>query len=327
MLRRILFDNRWSGPQGIARFGDEIFKRLPSLIPLPLGMRLFHPLDPFWLSWTIRRLKPDIYFSPGFNPPVASPVPFVFMVYDLNYVQCPQNSDRLRRAYFNQVVRPACHRAAYVLTCSEYSRAQIVEWSRAKDERIINVGAGVGAEFSVAGAKYEPGFPYVLYVGNRLAHKNLPRLILAFAESKLDCKLVLTGEADPALKSYAAKAGIKDALHFAGKVSNEDLPALYRGALALALPSLYEGFGLPAVEAMACGVPALVSSSTSLPEVVADAALIVDACSVEEIAIGLHRLVSDSALRADMIRKGLMRARRYDWGDTVDAIEKVLDRV
>lgn len=323
----ILCDTRWVGASGIARFSAQILQRLSGVVPLPPGLRLFHPLDPIWLSLAIRRLAPKVYFSPGFNPPLASSRPFVFVIHDLNYIHCPENSDALRRLYFNTLVRSGCSKAARVLTVSQFSRAQIIEWARIPAEQVVNVGAGVGAAFRRTGPRYEPGYPYVLYVGNRLAHKNLARLYAAFASAATDCMLLLTGVADAKTLQLAKEHGIEERVRFAGDITEEELPSFYRGARALVLPSLFEGFGLPVIEAMASGIPVLTSTATSLPEIAGDAALLVDPRSVESIAHGLVRITTEEALRETLIVRGLRRAAEYSWDKTAGAVRDVIKAV
>jgi glycosyltransferase involved in cell wall biosynthesis len=323
----ILFDARWDGPHGIARVGRELLKRLPGAVPLRAGLRLFHPLDPVWTSLQISRLAPRVFFSPGFNPPLFSQRPFVFTIHDLNYVHCPENGSVSRRAYFELLVRPATRRAARVLTVSEFSRRQIIEWSGVADDQVVNVSAGVDAAYRPEGPKHEPGYPYVLYVGNRLPHKNVPRLLEAFALSGLasELRLLLSGDPDEATLSLAKRLGIEGSLRFAGFVAEPDMPALYRGAVAHLLPSLFEGFGLPVVEAMACRVPVLTSRATSLPEIGGNAVLLVDPFQPEDIARGMREIVSDDALRQRLMNEGLVRAARFTWEKTASAVAAVLD--
>jgi glycosyltransferase involved in cell wall biosynthesis len=323
----LLCDTRWNGPHGIAKFSAQVLRRLPEAVPLPAGLGLFHPLDPLWLSVVVSWLAPRVYFSPGFNPPLLSTRPFVFVVHDLNYVHCRENSDPLRRLYFNSVVRPACRRAACVLTVSEFSKRQIVDWARIPERRVVNVSAGVDPQFRPDGARHAPGYPYVLYVGNRLAHKNLPRLFAGFAAARLDCKLLLLGQADAQMESLARHHEISDKVRYAGVVDDVDMPALYRGATAVVLPSLFEGFGLPAIEAMACGVPVLASNATSLPEVVGAAALLVDPRSIAAIDAGLRQITSDATLRSTLAGLGLHQAARYSWDATAAATRNVLHAV
>lgn len=322
----IAFDFRWK-EGGIARFASEVAHRIPGMVPLQSSLSLFHPLDPFWLSHQLRLGQYSAYFSPGFNPPWRTRTPFLFTIHDLNYLECTQNSDFMRRSYFELIVRPACKRAAFVFTVSNYSRARILEWAGIAQEKVVTVGGGVGPEFGTLGERFTPGYPYILFVGNHLPHKNLPKLLRAFATSRVDCMLLMTGTPSNTLRDLIARLGLTQRVKFLGHVASEQLPALYRGAIALAFPSLYEGFGLPIIEAMACGTPVLTSTVTAMPETAGDAALLVDPESESEIARGIERIVQDSALRSELRMRGVDRALLFTWEKTANSIRSVLNAV
>jgi len=218
------------------------------------------------------------------------------------------------------IIKPACHRAAFVLTVSEYSRGEILNWSKADEHKVVNVGNGVGAPFTLSGPKQDPGYPYLLYVGSHKVHKNLPRLLKAFAISGVgkSIRLLMTGEPDAQMLQDVETLDLASCVKFLGSPNNDQLSAYYRGALALLFPSLYEGFGLPPVEAMACGIPVLTSNVCALPEIVGDAGIIVDPLQTEEIANGIRRLVDDSSLVADLRRRGLARASQFTWEKTAE---------
>jgi glycosyltransferase involved in cell wall biosynthesis len=322
----ILYDSRWVGNHGIGRFARELQKLLPGLVPLKARGRPWHSLDAALLGAALWQRRAALFFSPGYNSPMGWPYPFVFTLHDLNHVSVAENSSPAKRWYYNKIIRPACHKAAFVLTVSENSRHEIREWAKVKDEKVVNVGNGVGLPFSALGGRYDPGYPYLLYVGSRKPHKNLVRLMKAFAISgvRREVRLVLTGTRDSAISAQIAGAGLNGEVMFAESPGDEELANLYRGALGLLFPSLYEGFGLPPLEAMACGVPVLTSNVCSLPEVVGDAALLVNPTEVAGIAEGIRRLAEDGDLRDTMRRKGLERARQFSWDDTAQRTWKVL---
>ena len=322
----ILYDARWVGNHGIGRFAGELQKWLSDVVPFHSRRRPWHPLDPAILGAALWRRKPKLFFSPGYNSPLNWPGRFVFTLHDLNHLCVPDNSNAVKRAYYRYVIKPACHRAQCVLTVSEYSKREIATWADVKEEKLINVGNGVGLPFSPAGAKYEPGYPYLLYVGSRKPHKNLPRLLKAYSVSgvRKEVRLVLSGQPDRQTSEEIARLGLTRDVIFKDLSDDGHLSEVYRGAVALVFPSLYEGFGLPPLEAMACGVPVLTSNVCSLPEVVGDAAVVVCPLDVEEIADGARRLVQDSSLRARLREKGLLRARRFSWSETAQRTLKAL---
>jgi glycosyltransferase involved in cell wall biosynthesis len=329
-VTEILYDARWIGPHGIGRFAGELAKLLPELREFRRKRRPWHPLDPALLGFELWREGPKLFFSPGYNSPVGWPKPFVFTLHDLNHLRVPENSNAMKRAYYQYMIKPACHRAAFVLTVSEYSRREIASWAGVDEQKVVNVGNGVGEPFTAFGPIHEPGYPYLLYVGSHKPHKNLTRLLQAYAISGIgqDIRLVMTGAPSGDLKATMHELRLNGNVAFAGTANNEDLAQLYRGALGFVFPSLYEGFGLPPLEAMACGVPVLTSNVCSLPDVVGDAAVLVDPLDVQAIAEGIRTLVQNSDLRAKLRQKGLQRAREFSWPETArktgDVLRKVL---
>jgi glycosyltransferase involved in cell wall biosynthesis len=330
-LTEVLYDARWIGNHGIGRFARRLQELLPellatSLVSFRVPRRPSHPLDPFLLGLALRRANPNLFFSPGYNPPVGWPGAFVFTLHDLNHLCVNADSNALKRAYYRYVIQPACHTARFVLTVSEYSRGEISAWAKIEEEKIINVGNGVGPPFTPIGCKYKPEYPYLLYVGSRKPHKNLSRLLQAYAISGVsgNVRLLLSGKPEKNISIEISRFGLNGKVVFADLSSDDRLSEAYRGALAFLFPSLYEGFGLPPLEAMACGVPVLTSNVCSLPEVAGDAALLVSPFDVEEIAEGIRRLVYDSALQLQLREKGLRRAKLFSWEETALKTSKVL---
>ena len=217
-------------------------------------------------------------------------------------------------------------RAKRVLTVSEYSRQRLLEWSGVDPEQVTVVGNGVESAFSPVGRVHQPGYPYIFYVRNTKPHKNVARLLEAFAQMEMpDVRLVLSGEADEATRHQALQLEIDGRVVFAGRIPEADLPAYYRGAAVVTMPSLYEGFGLPPLEGMASGVPVVVSNVTSLPEVVGDAGLLVDPNEAGSIAEGLTRALTDTALRETLRARGLERAKQFNWDDVAARVRRELD--
>ncbi|HEY4904197.1 MAG TPA: glycosyltransferase family 1 protein [Candidatus Sulfotelmatobacter sp.] len=325
-MTAVIFDARWLGDHGIGRFAHQVYRSFPDLTPFNVKRRPFHPFDPWLLGSALRGLHAERYFSPGYNSPAAWNGHFVFTLHDLNHLKVTDNSNALKRAYYQYVIKPACHRADFVLTISEYARNEILDWSKAGTDRIVNVGNGVGLPFCSEGARFQPGFPYFVYVGSQKANKNLPRLLEAYAQSgaKGEIRLVMTGAPEAPLSLEIQRLGLSQDVVFVGSRTTEELAELYRGALALMFPSLYEGFGMPPLEAMACGTPVLTSNVCAIPETVGDAALLIDPRSTEQIADGIRRLANDSALRANLREKGLLRAAESSWEKTAVRIKEIL---
>lgn len=322
----IYADQRWIGDHGIGRFARHVLANL-DYRPVALTSHPAAPLDTWRLAQALGELTPgDLFFSPGYNSPIRCASPFVFTVHDLSHIYCPENSSPLIRLYYATIAKRACRRAAGILTVSEFTRQQIVEWSGVPPEKVFSVHCGVDPAYHPGEDTYGLAFPYLLCVSNRKRHKNEFRVVQAFATSGLASmiRLVFTGDPTAALAECIERHHVTDRVHFVGLIPEEDLPSLYRGAEALAFPSLYEGFGLPLLEAMACGVPVVTANTTALPEVAAGAALLVDPTSVEQIATAMQRVASDTLLRRQLREKGLVRAAQFSWDVTANRVHELI---
>jgi glycosyltransferase involved in cell wall biosynthesis len=322
----IYADQRWIGEHGIGRFARQVLARI-DYRPLTLDSNPAAPLDPWRLAGALRHLgRGDLFYSPGYNAPLFCRAPFVITIHDLNHLDRPENSSALKRLYYATLLRRAVHRAQRVLTVSEFSRGRILDWSGVSAGKVVIVGNGVGAEFHPDVEPMRLSQPYLLCATSRKRHKNDFRVVEAFARAKLEgMLLVFTGETETALSACIQRHRLNGKVQFTGLVSSEKMPSLYRGAEAVVFASLYEGFGLPVVEAMACGTPVVTSITSALPEVAGDAALLVDPTSVEQITRAMERIVGDSGLRQILRARGLARAARYSWADTAARVQQVLD--
>jgi glycosyltransferase involved in cell wall biosynthesis len=325
----IYADQRWIGDHGIGRFARYVLAgidyRPVSIISAPASS-----LDIWRLSKELGELtRDDLFFSPGYNSPLFCNSPFVFTIHDLNHIDRPENSNLAKRLYYATVLRSACHRAARILTVSEFSRRRIVNWSGVPDEKVLNVRCGVDPEFQPNVAPYELPFPYLLCVSNRKKHKNEFRILEAFVAAGIDAniRLVFTGEPTAELTAFIARYSATTRVHFTGFVPDAKLPSLYRASTALVFPSLYEGFGLPVLEAMACGLPVVTSNTSALPEVAGQAALLVDPTSVDQISDAITRITCDTALQDMLRKKGLVQASQFSWATTVASVAKALQEL
>ena len=318
-----IFDGRWDGPHGIGRFSREVGRRLSGFERISLAGGPSDAFDPLRLTLYLRSIKPELFVSPGYNAPLGAPCPFVFCVHDLNHLVMSENSSALKRAYYRYVMKPALHRAQMVLTVSEFARRSICEWAGLPESCVRNVGNGISDAFGPVDLQKDDGRqPYFLYVGNHKPHKNFDRLLEAFALSQVrnDFLLMSTGSPTDRLRRRVEELGLRERVRFVGEVSDHELASLYRGATALVLVSLYEGFGLPLIEAMSCGTPVITSNVASMPEVAGNAAIQVDPLDVGAIAESLTKLASDSELRQRLRARGIERARSYTWDITASRV-------
>jgi glycosyltransferase involved in cell wall biosynthesis len=272
----------------------------------------------------------DLLHAPDFVlPPTRPGTRTVLTVHDLSFARSPETTPPRLVGYLNQVVPRSVQRADRVLAVSEATRQDVIALYGAPPEKVAVIYNGVDARFRPiedAGARrairarYGIGdAPYILAVGTVHARKNYPRLVEAVHRlTRPELRLVIAGgRGNPRgpLHTRIAELGLAGQVIFAGFVGDEDLPALYSAARVLAFPSIYEGFGLPALEAMACGTPVVTSNTSSLPEIVGEAGLLVDPYDVDALAGALARALDDEPLRAVLVEKGLRRARRFTWAE------------
>lgn len=322
----IYADQRWIGDHGIGRFARHVLADL-DYRPVPLAGHPAASLDAWRLARALSGLtRDDLFFSPGYNSPLFCSARFVFTIHDLSHIYCPENSTPLIRLYYATVMKRACERALSILTVSEFTRTQIIEWSGVSAEKVFNVGCGVDPTYRPAENCHGLQFPYLLCVSNRKRHKNEFRVVEAFAKADLPAgiHLVFTGEPTAELADCIERLQITQRVYFAGVVPETKLPSLYRSAEALVFPSLYEGFGLPILEAMGCGTPVVTANVTAMPEVAGGAALLVDPTSVEQIARAMGQIVSDTTLRQQLRHKGLTRSAEFSWASTAARVRELI---
>ena len=324
-----LVDGRWRGDHGIGRFATEVLSRLGGVTVLGGDRSPSSPTDPIWLARRVVAARPRVFFSPGYNSPLISARPYVCTIHDLIHVEFSASSTTAKRLFFWSVVRRSVRRAARVLTVSEFSRRRIVRWAGIDPGRVVNVGNGVSREFVPQGPVADTAPGYVLNVGSNRPHKNRERLVAAFAESGVagERRLVLTGAAERNLQRIATRHGVGSRIEFTGHVNDQSLAALYRGAVCLVVPSLYEGFGLPALEAMACGTPVIAADNTSLPEVCGDAAVLVHPLDIRALATAIRRVAADATLRRRLVRSARERVALHSWDQTSAAVVRILREV
>lgn len=284
----------------------------------------------------------DLFHSPDFTLPPLLRGRTVLTVHDLSYIRYPETADAGLRAYLNRAVPRSVARADLVLADSRSTRDDLIELFSTDPAKIQVLYPGVESRFHPIVARdlldriterYGLHFPFTLSVGTLQPRKNYVRLIEAFGQMKgmadgdtrRGMRLVIVGGKGWLYEEIFARVetlGLADAVLFLGRLPDEDLPALYNLAELFVFPSLYEGFGLPVLEAMACGVPVVCSNASSLPEVVGDAGLMVDPHDVEGLASAMARVIADKALRARMVERGFTRAREFTW---TAAAERLLE--
>ncbi|MBI4589386.1 MAG: glycosyltransferase family 4 protein [Candidatus Rokubacteria bacterium] len=311
--------------------------------------------DVWAFSRRVAREPLDVMFYPSVYTffPLLRRVRAVVTIHDVIPERFPELvfPDRRSRFFWRAKLYVATRQASAILTVSEHSRAGILRYFRVRGSRVRvvheapsrlfrplgdqGVGAGMLARYRLA-----VGDRYILYLGGMSPHKNLPTLLEVYARLVRDpelaeVKLVLGGDVQgdvfhshySVLEALVGRLEIQDRVTFAGFVEDEELLHLYNGADAVVLPSFDEGFGLPAIEAAACGVPVVASSTGALPELLEEAGLFVDPYRPPELLDALRRLLKDGALRKELGERGLLRAREFSWERSAAQVVALLAEV
>ncbi|MCS6773693.1 MAG: glycosyltransferase family 1 protein [Anaerolineae bacterium] len=293
------------------------------------------PLRRIWVEQveTLRCLRAEraaLYHGLGFVVPLRATCPTVVSVMDLSFITQPQTHRWLNRIYLSLLTRLSCRRSARVIAISAWTKRDVVRYFGMPPERVdVTLLGADQARFKPLPAEQVAAFRAkhgiseraVFFLGSLEPRKNLSRLLDAFAQlsPRLAPQLFVGGSLAwkyHAVLERAERPDLRGRVRFIGRVAPEVLPLWYNACAVTAYPSLYEGFGLPALEAMACGAAVLASDVTSLPEVVGDAGLLVNPLSVAAIADGLRQLLEDEQLRRTLRERALARAAQFTWART-----------
>ena len=325
-----------SCPEAVQAPGARV-ERVPAAVRPERGAR-GHLARLVWtqsgLRMRLRRLRPRLLLNLMPEGLLRPAVPQVTVIHDVLPLRSPEEYPR-QQHYFRHYVPAVLRQSRAVIVSSESTRRDLVDFYRLSPETLRVVLLGHDARRFTPSPPSSPpnGEPYALFVGNVLPHKNLLRLVDAFAQAVRDIpgRLVIRGWARAthvqALRQHIDASGLAGRVDWRAYADDDELPELYRGARMLLLPSLYEGFGLTALEAMACGTPVIVSDRSSLPEVVGDAALVVDPEDPAALAFAIHRLFTEDALAKTHCALGLRRARLFSWHKTAGAVQSILHEV
>jgi glycosyltransferase involved in cell wall biosynthesis len=297
-------------------------------VPLSVSHAVWNRMDWPPLEFVAGRMS--TFHGTNFQLPPLSRGRGIVTVHDLAFLSCAGSVPHGVAERLDRTVSESVRRADHVIADSECTRGDVIVLLGAAPERVSVVHLAAGAAFRPPvdpeadrrrlAARYGLRFPNVLFVGTTNPRKNLARLLPAFAAARrragLPHVLVLVGDpgfAHASVLSQIEALGLRDAVVMPGYTDDADMPAIYGAADMLAFPSLYEGFGLPALEAMSVGCPVLTSSVSSLPEVAGDAAVLVDPTSVDAIDAAIERVLTDAALRASLVERGLRQAAKFSW--------------
>jgi len=288
----------------------------------------------------INDIKPDLVHFPHFSHPIFYKGKFVTTVHDLTLSKFAERSNPIKNFAYKTVISKAVKNSSAIITDCEFTKKEIAKQFQIPSGKIYVTYLGIDAKFQKItnprslekAANYGLLKPYILYVGQWRSHKNLLRLVEAFDsmltrnnELKGKIELVFAGRVDskyPELPQLVKRLKRTTDVRFIGFVKDEDLPIIYNDAVAFAFPSLSEGFGLPALEAQACGVPTLSSDKTCMPEILGRGAIYCNPVDVEDISKKLERVITDIELRKELVREGFLNSKKFSWED---AAQKTLE--
>jgi glycosyltransferase involved in cell wall biosynthesis len=280
----------------------------------------------------IKKVGPDLTHFPHFNHPLFFNGKFVVTIHDLTLSQYAERGSVIKRKIYKNVINHAARASQKILTVSNFVKDEIVKEFNLPNEKVVTTYNAIDKRFTRANEskinsvliKYKIQKPYILSVGQWRSHKNLLRLVDAFALLKKDSKfnelkLVFVGREDykyPQLPDYIKLLSLQPDVKFTGFVSDNDLPAIYSGAEVFCFPSLSEGFGLPGLEAQACGTPVVSSDRTCMPEIYAGGAIYFNPENINDIYKKLFLVLSDATVAKKIIAIGIENSKRFTWEQT-----------
>ena len=314
----------------------------PNVTEIALSMPTRLLWDQVGIPWIVKKYKLDLVFNPKFTAPVFAGTKTVFVRHGSERYVIPDKLRWFSRWSSNLLIRQYCRSADAVICVSDTVRKDLISFTGLPARKAITIHNGYddqrfrvtldAARLAEVKKKYALPERFMLWAGQIDPRKNIVRLLTAFDKIRqtIPHNLVLAGlegwKSEDELRPIQ-QLGLQDRVHFTGWVSHEDLPLLYNLADLFVFPSLYEGFGLPLVEAMACGCPVLTADRGSPPEVTGDAAFLVNPLDVDQIAQGMYTLLTNACLLEDLKTKGLERAKAFSWGTCAEKVLRLFDEV
>ncbi len=307
------------------------------LIVLKYGV--FSILSQFELFFVISKYKPDLFHSPQFIVPLFSKVPLVATIHDMNHLALGNNYSFLKRLYYQFFLQNKLKKAKAIITVSHFSKNEIVKYFNITSNIIHVFYNGVNQNFKplkhysserikAVIQKYQLPSQYLFALGNSKPHKNLKKVIESYCLGKYSIPLVILSNSKEQIANFANDFNCAQNVTAIDFVAEDDFPIVYGMSKVFLYVSLYEGFGLPPIEAAACGVPCVVSNSTSLPEVMADSAFYVDPTSVVDIQNGIAKCLESETLHVqEVVKNGLTLIQKYSWEEMAKETRQLYDNL
>ncbi len=279
-----------------------------------------------------RQLKAELIYSPLPEAPLYGSCRYVVMCHDLIPLRFPRLTSPLTN-YFRYVVPLVLQQAEHIICNSQATARDIVDFYGIEADKITPIHLAYDAThfYPRSNTNNPPQHPYFLYLGRQDPYKNLQGLIAAFSKvTDRNCQLWIAGAKDvrytPQLERQATELGISGRLKFLDYLDYQDLPVVISGAIALVFPTFWEGFGLPVLEAMACGTPVITSNLASLPEITGDAAILIDPHDISAITVAMELMAQDPVRRSQLSRLSLQQAKLFSWAKTGTKTKQILEQ-
>ncbi|MFT7114388.1 MAG: glycosyltransferase involved in cell wall biosynthesis [Candidatus Azotimanducaceae bacterium] len=324
---------------------DNRFVFGPNVTPVVLPLASRHPfLHLIWFNFLVPRYlkkhKADVFLSPDGYLSLNTTVPQIPIFHDLNFEHRPADLPFWDRWHYRRYFPKFAKKAKHIISVSEYTKTDIQTQYNIAESKISVVYNGVKESFApcsdsqkqITQEKYSNGQPFIIYVGSIHARKNIERLIEAFAllhqnSPSRKIQLVLAGASmwkNSDLEQWMKNSEHAENIHCTGRLSDQDLKDLLPAAEMMVYVSLFEGFGVPIIEAQQAGIPVLCADNTSLPEVAGDAAILVDAEDIDAIAFGMDEILSKPELKQELIQKGFQNAKRFNWDTSAEQLGEII---
>lgn len=323
---------------------EDEFIYSSNINPVILSPAARHPLLlAYWyqhaLPAYLKKSKPDVLISGDGAIPLNCKTPTVSVIHDINFEHYPADLPFAVRTYYKYYYSRIANAASHIVTVSDYSKQDIAACYKIPESKISVVSNGVNPEYSAisesqkeaARIKFAGGKKYILFIGSIHKRKNVASMVRAFSlfksKSQSNIQFVVAGAKrwwSSDLEDAVNESTFQMEIHFPGRIEQRDMPGLMASAEALFYVSKFEGFGIPIIEAMRCGVPVLTSTTTSMPEIAGGAAMLADPDQVQAMADKLMDIISDASMRERLITDGLIRSRQFDWNKSAKKMWEII---
>lgn len=306
---------------------EKMFENIKDIQMVEMKSKFLSITEQFELPLILNRYadKNVIFHSPSFASSPFIKIPMIMTIHDLNHIRFPQFYSRVHKYYYEYIVKKSAIKSKKILTVSKFSKEEIVSWLKCNDEKIDVTYNGVDNKYNVINdkeylnnikLKYKLPNNFILYIGNQKLHKNIETLIKAIKNVSPDYYLVINGKENERLMKVAKSFGVSDRILFIGFVDEDDLPSIYNLATVFVYPSMYEGFGLPILEAMACGCPVLAANTSSLIEVCNNDDILFECMDYKNLSDKINELILNSNKRNKNILNGIEQSKLFSWENT-----------